>query len=148
MAAPTSDAGPRKNPALFCLAISLRRFIAGLMDSKPERRNSWVKKRCSSGDANKCWRCLQKSNRGCCRKKPTPCGKQGCLVCSAKEGCGDVVARAAAAQWQSSRSRRSTQKDAAAGPGSGVEEQKHATEAARMHAQKNRKIRRARYVPS
>ena len=56
------------------------------------------------------------------------------------------MARAAAAQWQSSRSRRSTQKDAAAGSGSGVEEPKHATEAARKEAQKNRKIRRARYL--
>ena len=111
----------------------------------PRRRGSGKKSKCT-GDSGKCWRCLNKSNIGCCRKKPTPCGKQGCLVCSAKEGCGDAVARAAAAQWQSSRSRRSTQKDAAAGSGSGVEEPKHATEAARKEAQKNRKIRRARYL--
>ena len=140
---------PTRAPAKtlrFFGSQSLLRFIAELMDSKPERRNSWVKKRCSSGDADKCWRCLQKGNIGCCRKKPAPCRKQGCLVCSAKEGCGDAVARAAAAQWQSSRSRRSTQKEAAAGSGSGEKKPKHATNAARKEAQKNRKIRRARYL--
>ena len=67
-------------------------------------------------------------------------------MCSAKEGCDDAVARAAAAQWQSSRSRRSTQKEAAAGSGSGEKKPKHATNAALVHAQKNRKIRRARYL--
>ena len=67
---------PARAPAKtlrFFGSQSLLRFIAELMDSKPERRNSWVKKRCGSGDANRCWRCLQKSNRGCCRKSQEAC---------------------------------------------------------------------------
>ena len=113
-------------------------------NNPPRRRGAGKKSKCT-GDSDKCWRCLQKGKKGCCRKKPTPCGKEGCVVCSREEGCRNAAATAAA-QWHSSRSRRSTQKDAAAGSGSGAKEQKYATNAALMEAQKNRKIRRARYL--
>ena len=109
----------------------------------PRRRGSGKKSKCT-GDSDKCWRCLQKGKKGCCRKKPTPCGKEGCVVCPREEGCRNAAATAAA-QWHSSRIRRLTQKDAAPGPGSGEKEPKYATNAALMEAQKSRKKEQAKY---
>ena len=114
------------------------------MDTKSGRTNSWVRKKCSDSDGLECWRCQQKSKRGCCLKKPTPCGKGDCVVCSSAQQ-ADGAATTPTVGRCSSRTRKKTPDFAAAGSGSGEKEPKYDTNAARCEAQKNRKIKREQH---
>ena len=64
------------------------------------------------GDSEKCHRCVKRI--GCCLKKPTPCGKRDCVVCSSKQQ-ADGAATTPTVGKRSSRTRKKAPGFAAAG---------------------------------
>ena len=94
------------------------------------------------GDSEKCHRCVRKI--GCCLKKPTPCGKRDCVVCSPMQQ-ADGAATTPTVGKRSSRTRKKTPEFAAAGSGSGENKPKYATKAAECEARKERKKEQAKY---
>ena len=114
------------------------------MDTKSGRTNSWVRKKYSDSGGPKCWRCQQKSKRGCCLKKPTPCGKGECVVCLSPQQADGACATPTVTK-RSSRIPRQAPVAATAGSGLGEKKPKYDTQAARKQAQRERKIKREQH---